>query len=161
MDIVTALATLKNGSQVAKTIAELVKQPQIDPNEIAARLLVLQEMMINCREALNEASEEMAKLREEVAENDRRKGLEADLDMDPDGQFYIRNSEKAQGKYIPYCPVCWGNNVRLVPLTRTSSRGLFQCKLHHVTFETKAYRESQQRVSSGQVDDDGPNSWMR
>ena len=140
MDIVSGVAAFKSGFEVAKSIGELVKQEHIDANEIASRLLLLKSLMLDSQSALNDAQEEQRRLKEELAAGNWIKEIEADLEMVPDGQFYVRKSEKAKGQCIPYCPACWGDAHKLVPLNAQGNRGMFRCDIHKSAYETEAYR---------------------
>jgi hypothetical protein len=163
VDVVAGLAAIKNGFQIAKSIAELVKQPELDRNELCSRVLLLQELMLGSQEALNDAQEEHRRLKEQIVANDRTREIEQDLDIQEDGHFYVRRSEKEKG-VIPYCQACWGTEHNLVALISTGKPGAFICPIHKATHYTKAYEDyvNQQRESMRRANrpPGGPNSWM-
>ena len=161
MDIATGIAATKSGIEVVKTIATLLKQQDlpIDRVEIANRILLVCDQLLDSRTALTDAKDEIDKLKVELAQENRLAELAADLDMQLDGRFFVRKSEASKG-LIPYCPICWGNNEKLVPLTRGHSPGLFDCRLGHGSFETKAYRVHQNKLYSGQMTpEDEEDAW--
>ena len=137
MEIAGGISATKAGFDLIKGIRELLKREKVDPQEISARLLELQELLLQAQSALGDAQEENRQLRQQLANSDAIKELEADLEMEPDGQFLVRNSEKKDGKYIPYCPICWGESNKLIPLTPLASAGYFDCVLHKARFRTK------------------------
>ena len=63
--------------------------------------------MLDARNALNEAQNENERLRKTIADHDEFKAVEADLQFQNDGSFYIRKSD---GAY--WCPTCWGDKQR-------------------------------------------------
>lgn len=97
--------------------------------------------MLQAQSALGDAQEEIRKLKEQVATNDRIKEIEADLEWESDGGFRFRKSEKAKGQYPYYCPVCWGSETKLVPLIPSDHPGEFDCVTHKKKFHTKVYQE--------------------
>jgi hypothetical protein len=69
--------------------------------------------MLDAQRDLADAEQENRVLRAEVADQDRLKETEADLEFAEDGRFWVRKSEKSHA-LIPYCPVCWGTEKQLV-----------------------------------------------
>lgn len=66
--------------------------------------------------------------------------IEKDLEYINDGGFYIRKSEKAEGKSIVYCPTCWGKDKHLIPLNPGTGNGYFSCDIHKSNHQTERYR---------------------
>lgn len=98
MSIAVGLSATKTGFDLIKSVRELLKRPEVDPAEISARLLELQELMLDARSALAEAQEDNAKLQTQVDELSRMADFGATF-------------SSANGVYwhdgFPYCPVCW------------------------------------------------------
>jgi hypothetical protein len=163
VDLVAGLAAIKNGFQIAKSITELVKQPELDRSDLCDRVLLLQHLMLESQEALNSAQEEDRRLKEQIVANDRTREIEQDLDIQEDGHFYVRKSEKEKG-FIPYCQACWGTEHKLVALIGTGKPGAFICPIHKVTHYTKAYEDYVNRQREGMRRANRPpggsNSWM-
>lgn len=139
LDVIAGLAATKTGLDLIKGARELLKGDKIDREKILERLSALQEALYQAREALGDAQEENRRLKAQVAETDRLHNITADLFMVPDYQFYIRLTEKSAGQNIPYCPICWGETQKLIPLVPTSNNG-YNCMLHKVRFDAKAER---------------------
>ena len=143
MAIAEGLTAIKTGFDLAKSIAEYVKQEKPDPNEISSRLLLLQQYMLDSQSALNGAQEEIQQLKNQIEEQKRLQDIASDMEYVEDGGFYIRKSEKAAGKTIAYCPLCWKAANADVPLNHGSGKGLFRCGIHNESYETEAYRQNQ------------------
>jgi len=142
MDIATGLAAAKAALEATKAALDLLKRDKVDKQEVTSRVMEMQEMVLRTREALGDALEENRNLREQIAKHDRLKELEADMDYVEDGGFYVKKSEKAAGKNIAYCPLCFKAAHADVPLNPQSGRGHFYCEIHKAGFETAAYRDN-------------------
>jgi hypothetical protein len=140
MPITTGFNALKTAFDIGNAINQRVKENKIYPNEIAAQLLHMQQLILESQQALNEAAEEIRLLKEQAAARNRDEELERDMEWQQDGGFWIRKSDQSAGKHIPYCPLCWGDNKRLVPLNPSSGLGYFQCPIHKSSHETNAYK---------------------
>jgi len=115
-----------------------MKRPQYDPNEIQARLLELQGLMLEAQRALSEADEEHRRLRATIEEKEKQLRTVADLEFLDDGQFYTRRSEDGR---IPYCPICWGEKDKLIPLVPGGAeKGYFTCAIPKVVYTTDHYK---------------------
>ena len=144
MPIAEGLAAIKTGFDVAKNIAEYVKQGKIDPNEIASRLLVLQQYMLDSQSGLNDAQEEIRQLKIQLEEQKKLQQIADDMEYVDDGGFYIKKSEKAAGKKIPYCRLCWTKDGKAVALS-SNNNGYFRCDHDGSHYATVAYRNRQQQ----------------
>src|SRR3972149_8864134 len=120
MDIATGLAAAKAALEATKAALDLLKRDKVDKQEVTSRVMEMQEMVLRTREALGDALEENRNLREQIAKHDRLKELEADMDYVEDGGFYVKKSEKAAGKNIAYCPLCFKAAHADVPLNPQS-----------------------------------------
>jgi hypothetical protein len=69
-----------------------------------------------------------------------------------DGGFFVKKSERAQGKNIAYCPLWWKSAKADVPLNPKAGEGYYYCKIHEVGFETAAYRALQERERGAEFD---------
>jgi hypothetical protein len=67
--------------------------------------------------------EENETLRKEKRERENLEALAADLEFRPEDRFYIRKSEKSP-KLVPYCPLCWDKERKLVHLPEGASLGV-------------------------------------
>ncbi|MBI1956063.1 MAG: hypothetical protein HYS38_06675 [Acidobacteria bacterium] len=152
IDIAGGLAALRTGFDVAKHIGEIVKGEEVDRNAVANELLLLKSLMLDSQEALNTAVEEHRQLKNQIEEQNRLAEIAADMEYVEDGGFFIRKSEKAAGKAIAYCPLCWKAAKADVPLNPQGGRGHFTCKIHNSSHETAAYREYMKRAFSHQGD---------
>jgi hypothetical protein len=94
--IAAGLSATKSGFDLIKNVRELVKRPDIDPGEIFARLLELQDLMLDARTALS-SKEDKIKFEARIAELTRM----ADFGRLRDGRegVYWRDG-------VPYCPIC-------------------------------------------------------
>ena len=55
-----------------------------------------------------------------------------------DGGFYVRKSESDNGKSIPYCPLCFNADGKVVPLNPGANRGRYSCSIHKTSHITAA-----------------------
>jgi len=115
--------------------------------------------------------DENRKLKDQVSdltrERDELKKLadvSADMEYVEDGGFYIRISERAVGKNIPYCPNCWkGGKGALNPLNPTHGEGYYECAEHKIGHQTSRYRQAMENINHGALtgdDDFGGEGWM-
>ena len=70
--------------------------------------------------------------------------VKEDLEMQTDGQFYLRKSERGKG-LIPYCPACFETAGKLVPLVEDEAQGMFRCAIHQLPHYTKEYHDHKRR----------------
>jgi len=113
--------------------------------EAKAELAEIQQRLLGLQQDFSLLVDENQRLKREAEERDRMADIEADLEFTTDGHFYVRKSEKEKG-VIAYCPVCWGNEKKLVPLTRFRYPGSLQCVLHEKQyFWTQEYHEWQKK----------------
>jgi hypothetical protein len=133
MAIATGLSATKAGFDLIKGVREILKRPQVDAAEVSARLLELQELMLDARNALSEADEENKKLSSRIA--DLLRMADFGKDLVPAHGLYWKDG-------FPYCPTCWEVNkmpVRLGgPVVLPNTRGVnrWTCAVHKVDFTT-------------------------
>jgi len=88
------------------------------------------------------------------------------MEFVPDGNFYIRRSERDTGRFIPYCPLCWKSAKVDVPLNSKNANGFYSCDIHKSDYITSQYRNAQeQKWSINSRGEDvfgagGQNDWM-
>jgi len=98
MSIATGISATKTGFDLIKSVRELVRRPDIDAADISARLLELQDLMLDARNALSEAQDDKVALEARIADLMRM----ADFGKD----FMASHGVYWKDTY-PYCPVCW------------------------------------------------------
>jgi len=138
-DVGSGLGAIKSGFEISNAIRQRIKEGKLFPSELLEMLTNLQQNLLDSQAALNEAAEQIRVLNEELSKQNRADELEKDLEYVNDGGFYIRKSERDAGKRIPYCPVCWGKDGKLVPLNPVSNHGFFRCDVHDASHQTQQY----------------------
>jgi hypothetical protein len=98
MSIAVGLSATKTGFDLIKGVRELVRRPDIDAGEVSARLLDLQDLMLDARTALTEAQEEKTQLEARIAELSRMAEFGKGFVSEYGVYWYMAN---------PYCPTCW------------------------------------------------------
>ena|ERR1039458_9668448 len=124
MSIATGLSATKTGFDLIKSVREIVKHQGVDPGEVSARLLELQELMLDARTALTEAQEERSKLELRITELTRM--ADVGTSFKPANGVYWH-------KQFPYCPVCWDVDrkpVRLAGPVQNGSNIVWTCPFH-------------------------------
>ena len=89
--------------------------------------------------------EEVRDLKERLRQREGVAELAADMEYDPVAGFYTRKSEKAAGKNIPYCPICWKSDKKDVPLNPQSGKGAYRCNIHNSIYVTQEGRQEKSR----------------
>lgn len=141
MDIATGITALKSGFDIAKIVRDALKEEKVDRNKIADQLMQLQQKLLESQESLNDAADEIRNLKQRIAASAELADVKQDLEWVDDGGFWVLKSDQANGRRIPYCPLCWGENAKLVPLTKTSQHGFYRCSIHDSSHETQGYRD--------------------
>ncbi len=144
MTIATGISATKTGFDLIKSVRELVKRPEIDAREVSARLLELQELMLDARSALSEAADEKVRLEARLAELTRMAEIGKDF-VSEEGVYWFARA--------PYCPICWDVKREPVRLSGPlgSSQGIngridWSCSIHKATFGIT--RSKSQQVTS-------------
>lgn len=109
------MGTIKDIYEIIKELKNLAKDYQ--NQEIAEKVIEIQEEFFNYREELENLKNENRQLKERIEELENEAEVEKDLELTSRGCF-IKKSEQAQGKVNMYCPACWRNHKKLMPLTR-------------------------------------------
>jgi hypothetical protein len=159
MAITEALAAGKALVEASKLARDLINNPDVDPHRVRASV---QEMMIhltNAQTGLAEAQQEIMTLRAQLDDREAIRALDDDLEFVQDGSFWVRKSEEAAGKPIFYCPACWGDNKKLVPLAALTE-GCFECVIHKKTYVTQVYHDkARARAQRSQRGAGRPGPW--
>lgn len=164
MSVAEGIAAIKATLEVAKLTSNLVNRPDIDVPQVREKLHEMLIHAVNAQMALVETQQEIADLHRRLEDKAELAVLRADMEPVDDGGFLVRKSEKAEGKFIAYCPVCWGDRNKAVALVPMAS-GYYSCAIHeHATYKTAAYRQQQSRRYASSTDNrprpTGPNAWM-
>jgi hypothetical protein len=148
-EIAAAAAAGKGVLEMLKQAKELVfKKPDGKLVELQAQL---NEMQVSIGELLGSlvvAQQERLLLLEQVQKLKAQTDLASDMDFELNGGFYVRKSDLEAKKYIPYCPLCWGSDHKVVPLGALSGPGSYMCALHRVSYSTQEHSqwEAEQRA---------------
>ncbi len=141
MAIIEGITAAKAALEVSKFLMDLLNQPNVTVADVRCKVNELLIHVVNAQVALGEAQLELSNLRTQLADKEALKALEADVEFEQDGQFWVRKSERHSG-LVPYCPACWGKDRKLVALAPYSRPGVFRCPLHEQTvYTTSAYSE--------------------
>ncbi|MEQ1945815.1 MAG: hypothetical protein ABL995_01410 [Bryobacteraceae bacterium] len=159
MAIAEGLSATKAGFDLLKSALEMLKREQVDRQEVAAQLLELQGLLMDTRQALVDAEEENRSLKAAMEERDRLDALRADVDIDTDGHYLYRKSDRAEGKNIPYCPICWGESTNLIALAPGMTKGTFRCGVHNQAYRTSEYRDEVENRNQRFSGSGGGSQW--
>ena len=124
---------------------DLLNRPNIDVPDVRSKVHEMLIHLVNAQVALGEAQIEISELRGKLDDREAIKLLAEDMEFIQDGGFYRRKSESAGGVFNPYCPVCWGNNQKAIPLAPILN-GFYTCAFHKTNYQTQAAREEQKRL---------------
>ena len=147
--MVEQIAALGSALGALKTISEIAKN--VNSIELTQKVIELQTSIIDMQRAMDERERENRQLRDELLEITRSCDIQADLEWQPDGGFWTRKSERTQGLSIPYCPVCWGRDEKLVALTQ-GAVGYFRCTIHSNGHATQAYHDRHARSAQARTE---------
>ena len=107
---------------VAKDVYEIIKElkgmvKEYHNEEMSEKVVDIQNSFFELREEIETVKEENRGLKAKIKLLEDSSKLEKDLEMTPMG-LYVRISEKEQGKTMEYCPACWQNHKKLMPIVR-------------------------------------------
>ena len=153
MPIIEGITAAKSALEVSKLLMGLLNRPKLDVNDIRAKLSEMLIHVVNAQTALAEAQVEVSELRHQLDDREAMKALEADLEVAEDGGFLYRKSEWAKGVLKPHCPLCWGDQRKLVGLVPLAA-GHYSCAIHDVTYKTQAFRAAELRRQATKRSDD-------
>jgi hypothetical protein len=101
--------------------------------------------MVDAQVALGAAQTENAELWRKLNHRDELNALAANVEHVEDGGFVVLKSERKKGKFVPYCPVCWGADRKVVALLPIE-KGFYTCAIHKASYQTQAHRDEKQRA---------------
>ena len=122
------MSIFKDAYDIIKDLVKLAKES--GNQEMATKVVDIQEKFFDIREEMEELKDENRKLKDTIARMHNDEELEKDLELTTGG-YYIRKSEKEQGKNIKYCAACWQNHHKLMPFTRNSASAIQCTNCHH------------------------------
>lgn len=132
MAIAEGIAATKAGFDLVRRALELVKREDLNREEISARLLELQGLLLETRQALSDSADENKTL---LAKN-------ADLQRYADigNQFTFSEGVFWHEDY-PYCPNCWQIDRKPVRLDGPSgiANTEFRCPIHKSIYISQKY----------------------
>ena len=134
MTIDGGLSAANTGFKLIKSLREIVKRPDYDASEINARLLELQELMLEAHEALNDAASERRKLEQKISDLSRMADFGKDFKFE-EGVYWHPDHPFA------YCPNCWNIDRKPMQLNgpfgaNNTSRWYWKCPVHDTTYYT-------------------------
>ncbi len=137
MSIAAGLSAAKAGFDLIKSLREALGRPNVNPGDVQARLVELNELLLETQGALSEAKEERQQLLASLEKARIVLATDEDMEFLVDGGFYVRKTENGQ---IPYCPVCWKADSKTIPLLGSSTEGMYDCPFRHGRFMTNKTR---------------------
>lgn len=93
--------------------------------------LEMVDRLIEIKLALSEIQDENNDLKKRIIELEQASVIEEDLELLPQG-YYVKKSEKEEGKNIRYCAACWQNTKKLMPYTLAVGRTMQCSNCHNV-----------------------------
>ena len=99
-----------------KDVLDVVQKA--DNIDLYRKLLELSKDALDLQNDVLELSAENRELKNKIMKLEEAEDLERDLELLSQG-YYIRISEREQGKTIRYCTACWQNNKKLMPYTKS------------------------------------------
>ena len=123
------MGTLKDLYEIIKDLQSLANDYQ--NQEVAEKVIEIQKGFFALREELENIKDENSQLKERIKELENKSEHENDLELMPQG-YYIKKSEKEQGKDIKYCAACWYKEKKLMPIVRSVGVMMKCCNCHTV-----------------------------
>lgn len=157
--IALGLSAINTAFKANEQIMDALSAPDKNIDELLRRMREVNGLLIAAQSALHSAADENFELKKAISDDTRIMELRGDMEHCSDG-FYIRKSEKAADKFIPYCGTCWSDE-RLVSLTPGATDGTLHCGKCDTSYVTQGYRERFKKMPSKMVPrSSGPGSWM-
>lgn len=121
------MSILKDAYDILNDLRGLAKKHK--NQELMDKVIDMQDAFYQIREDMENLKAENQKLKNRIQNMENTSELEKDLETIEEGML-IRKSEKAANKEIFYCPACWNNHKKLMPLTVTGTiRHCTNCKM--------------------------------
>ena len=147
MDISAALSSAKTAFELVRALQNGLARQQIRTEEVPARLMELQQHILSMQSVLHDLAEENRQLQLRLDERERQRELEEDMDFVVDGGFYVRKSEAGKA-LIAYCPVCWKDRGKTIPMETSATPGWFKCNVDHTVCRTAKCLETEKQMWS-------------
>lgn len=135
-----ALGAVKSGFDLIKGVRELLKKDKVNPTEVSSQLLELQELLLQAKSSLVDASEYIAKLEGDLAAQLQIDKLEKMMFYDQT-VYWKRTGNLNEVEPDPYCTICWEKSRRLSHLRPGATKGIYTCQIDRTTYQTDAYSE--------------------
>ena len=121
------MSTLKDVYDIIKDLRILAKE--CSNQEMIDKSTEIQESFFEMREAIADLKDENRELKNQIKELNDNSELENDLEL-VSGCYLIRKSEKEKGLDNKYCPACWQNYKKLMPIVKTIGNRQQCCNCH-------------------------------
>jgi len=125
MDLLAGLSVLKTSADLLKLTRDAAKAGTLKQDEFVGRITEVYDHIIDSREAMLKAQEEIQSLRAQLREANDDKEFRNSLQFDPAG-IYKRPGPQGEEWY---CSACLDDNGKRIRLTR-SSFGEGSCHVH-------------------------------
>jgi hypothetical protein len=130
MNLPALISTAKTGFELTRSLREAIGTQQIQPNEVVARLIEIQSLILDLQGSLHEVAEENRALKIENEELQRQQDLSLEVTFEQGVAGY---------KEFPFCPTCWLSDRKLTRLSGPwhfyhGSSG-WACDVHKVAFK--------------------------
>jgi hypothetical protein len=114
MSLATGLSALSAATNLTRSLRDGLKSGTIKGDEISGRIGEIYDNIVDSKDALVEARDEIQQLKTQLSSfNDRR---HIDSELHHDGYVYWRKHSDGNTSG-PYCVFCWKKENCLVPLT--------------------------------------------
>jgi len=110
---------------IYQLIRDLIDEAKKEKN------LEMVNQLIEIKLALSEIQDENNDLKRRIVELEQACIAEEDLELQPQG-YFIKKSEKEEGRNIKYCVACWHNTKKLMPYTLSVGRAIQCSNCHNV-----------------------------
>lgn len=120
VDPVSLAAAVKEAIDAGKGIVSLAKGAR--DRKVNEHILVLQERLIEVQRLVMEISGENHALASKLREFERVNEIAGEMVLEH-SMYWTMKRGKKEG---PFCPVCWGSNRKVIPITE-GLKGNFTC----------------------------------
>lgn len=126
------LSAVKTSFDLIRSLRELLTKPEVNPDEVQARLLEIQALLIDAQKGLADAEDENRLLRGRIEELERSADFGKDFTFE-EGVYWYRD--------YPYCPNCWDRDRKATRLdgpyvalhdvnAASNTKTLWKCMAH-------------------------------
>lgn len=119
MVVTEGIAAVKASLELAKVLSDRLNRPDIDVADVRSKVHEMLIHMVNAQVALGEAQVKLTELRQQIADQEEAKTLEATLEF-AEGAYWRRKLDSQLDG--PYCLTCWDDKKKLVRLKHTPGR---------------------------------------